>query len=511
MQTEPASARESLPGQATSFWIATSPETMHPSLPGDLSADVAVLGGGIAGLTAALLLKRSGAKVVVLEANRIGSGVTGHTTGKLTSAHGLIYRDLIERFGAERARQYAQANREAVEFVASLVRDEGIQCDFHRDFACTYTTDDGQMKAVEAEVQAAGQLGLPVGYVESLDLPFPIRAAIRYENQAYFHSRKYLAALAERIVGDGSHVFENTRARNVHEGRPCEVVTDRGTVKAERVIVATHFPILNRGLFFAKMRVTRSYLLAATVLGELPAGMYINADEPTRTMRKHTLDSGEVFLIVGGENHEVGHVTDTIERYRHAESFAREQFRVQSIRYRWSTQDNRPADRVPFIGHHSLLSNRLFVATGFQGWGLSNGTVAGRILADRIAGRSNPWQEVFDANRIMPLVSGRAVSMNLHVARTFVEDRLPGGKRKAAADLAPGQAALADKNGREVAAFRDEQGQLHAVSPVCVHMGCKVRWNNAERSWDCPCHGSRYQHDGTVIHAPATRGLEKIP
>lgn len=166
---------------------------------------------------------------------------------------------------------------------------------------------------------------------------------------------------------------------------------------------------------------------------------------------------------------------------------------------------------VAVVGHHSLLSNRLYVATGFQGWGLSNGTAAGKILADRIAGRASPWQEVFDTNRIMPLVSGRAVSMNVHVAKTFIEDRLPGAKRKAAADLAPGEAAFADQGGREAAAFREEQGPLHTVSPVCVHMGCKVRWNNAERSWDCPCHGPRYRYDGAVIHALACRDLERMP
>lgn len=498
-----------LPGQHTSLWIGTTPQTNYPSLGNDMAVDVAVIGGGIVGLTTALLLKRSGASVAVLESKRIAEGVTGHTTAKITSAHGLIYHYLLQHVKEERARQYADANQAAIEFIASYLEENRIAADFHRTFACTYTLDDKEVRSIQTEVEAASELGLPVTYTESLPLPFSVRAAICYDNQAFFHPRKYLLAMAAQIPGDGSHIFEMTRAKDVEEGSPCRIMTGKGTVKADRVIVATNFPILNRGLFFAKMTPMRSYLMAVKIEGELPEGMYINTETPIRTLRKHVTDSGEALLLVGGENHETGHDSNTIERYQKAEAFARKHFNIQEIVYRWSTQDNRPVDRIPFVGRHSQLSHRVYLATGMQGWGMTNGTAAGMILSDQIAGRPNPWSSVYDPLRFTPFLSKKFISQNIHIAKMFIVDHLPRGGKKSLSDLNPGEADVVEQDNESIAAFKDEQGQVHMVSPFCAHMGCKVSWNNAEESWDCPCHGSRYTHDGIVVHAPASGDLEK--
>ncbi|MDD5204697.1 MAG: FAD-dependent oxidoreductase, partial [Desulfobacterales bacterium] len=337
--------------------------------------------------------------------------------------------------------------------------------------------------------------------------PFPVKGAICYENQAYFHPRKYLLSMAEIIPGGGSRIFENTRVGDVEEGSPCRVITERGVVKAEQVIVATHFPILNRGLFFAKMTPFRSYLTAMSLEQEAPEGMYISLDAPFHTIRKHRTDNGEDYLLLGGEDHEVGHEGNTAERYRRIETFARDLFRIRDILYRWSTQDNSPVDQVPFIGRHSLLSRRIYVATGFQGWGMTNGTVAGVLLSDMISGRKNPWSGVFDPNRFTSFITRKFFSQNIHIAEMFVTDRVAGRAEKSLSDLKPGEGAIIKQNDKEFAASRDEEGIMRVLSPACTHMGCKVTWNNAEESWDCPCHGSRFDRDGKVIQAPAVKDL----
>jgi glycine/D-amino acid oxidase-like deaminating enzyme/nitrite reductase/ring-hydroxylating ferredoxin subunit len=499
--------REFTRGKTTPLWIDTADEAEHPALPCTMSFDVAVVGGGIAGLTAAVLLKHSGAKVAVLEAGRIARGVTAHSTAKITSGHDVIYQDLINRFSEEKARQYAEANQGAVEFIAAFADERGVSCDFRRSFACTYTCEDQNLERIQKEVEIAGDLRLPVTYTESLPLPFPVKGAICYENQAYFHPRKYLLSMAEIIPGGGSRIFENTRVGDVEEGRPCRVITERGVVKADQVIVATHFPILNRGLFFAKMTPFRSYLTAMSLEQEAPEGMYISLDAPFHTIRKHRTDNGEDYLLLGGEDHEVGHEGNTAERYRRIETFARDHFRIRDILYRWSTQDNSPVDQVPFIGRHSLLSRRIYVATGFQGWGMTNGTVAGVLLSDMIAGRKNPWSGVFDPNRFTPFISRKFFSQNIHIAEMFVTDRVTGRAEKSLSDLEPGEGGIVEQNGKEFAASRDEEGTTRVLSPSCTHMGCKVTWNNAEESWDCPCHGSRFDRDGKVIQAPAVKDL----
>jgi nitrite reductase/ring-hydroxylating ferredoxin subunit len=253
----------------------------------------------------------------------------------------------------------------------------------------------------------------------------------------------------------------------------------------------------------------RSYLTAMRMEQEPPEGMYISLDAPFHTIRKHQTDTGENYLLLGGEDHEVGHEGNTAERYRRIETFARNHFQVQETLYRWSTQDNNPVDQVPYIGRHSLLSRRVYVATGFQGWGMTNGTVAGVLLSDRIAGRKNPWSPVFETNRFTPFISKKFFFQNIHIAEMFVTDRVTGRAEKTLSDLLPGEGGIVEENGKEFAASRDEDGRMRVLSPSCTHMGCKVTWNNAEESWDCPCHGSRFKRDGTVIHAPAVKGLSE--
>jgi glycine/D-amino acid oxidase-like deaminating enzyme/nitrite reductase/ring-hydroxylating ferredoxin subunit len=499
-----------LEGKNTSLWVDTAPETDYPVLKPGLHVDVAVLGGGIAGLTTALLLKRGGAKVAVVEAGRVGAGVTAYTTAKVTSLHGIQYQSVESSFGADGARVYAEANEAGLAQVAAFVDELGIDCDFRRKPAFTYAEDEADRGKVEDEVEAAQRAGLKASFTEETDLPWPVAGAIRVEDQAEFHPRRYLVELAAAIPGRGSHVFERTRAYAVSGGERVRIATTRGEMTADDIVVATHFPFLDRGGYFARMHPERSYGLGLYLKrgAKAPQGMYLSTESPSHTVRSHPTPRGEM-VITGGESHKTGQGGDTAERVARLERWARERFDVRSIEYRWSTQDNMPVDGVPFIGRLAPFQKRIWVATGFMKWGLTGGTAAGMILTDLISGRDNPWAGLFDSTRFKPLASAKElVKENANVGVRFVGDRVARPDVRSAADLAPGQAGLVRRGAGKVAAYREPSGELHVVSADCTHLGCQVKWNEAETSWDCPCHGSRFHFTGRVIQGPAVKDLE---
>lgn len=502
----------SLQEENISLWVATTPPTAYPPLAGDVTVDVAVIGGGLTGLQTALLLKKSGVRVAVVEAGHVASGTSGYTTAKITSQHGLMYRDLLESIGAERAAIYGAANEAAIGRIDALVAEHDIDCDFRRVPNVVYTEDAARVEDLRAEAEASQRLGLPAAYTEQTELPFPVAAAVRFEEQAMFHPRKYCLGVAMLIPGEGSHLFEQTRATDVQggtEGKPYEVLTERGTIRAEHVVVATQIPFLDRGGFFAKTHPQRSYLLALEIDGALPDGMYLSADSPTRSVRSHAED-GMSFLLVGGEGHKVGQDPDTRQRYAALESWSREHYAVRSVGYRWSAQDYMPVDGVPYIGKLTGGSDRILTATGFQKWGMTTSMVAGMILTDTILGRENAWSALFDATRLDLQRSAKDFLVeNADVAKRFVGDRLDMLTAADISTLAPGEGGIVDAGGTKVAAYRDEHGTIQAVSPRCAHMGCIVSWNTAEKTWDCPCHGSRYTVEGHAIQGPTVADLER--
>jgi glycine/D-amino acid oxidase-like deaminating enzyme/nitrite reductase/ring-hydroxylating ferredoxin subunit len=489
-------------------WLASAPTPGYAPLAGDRRTDVCVIGAGITGLTTALLLAEAGRSVIVLDMDEVGAGVTGYTTAKLSVLHGATYKDLRSRHSAETCRVYADANQGGLDLIARWVDERGIDCDFRRKADHTYAAEPDAVSDVERVAEAAQEAGLSAHLTGEADLPFDVHAAVRLDGMAEFHPRRYLLALAAALP-EGS-VHERTRVVGVEDGAPCRVHTDRGVVEADEVVVATHYPMLDRGLFFARLSPERSYALGVRVTGTPPQGMYISTGSTTRSLRSAPLDGGEL-LIVGGEGHKTGQGGSTTERYERLEQFARRHFEVEDIPYRWAAQDCQPADGLPYVGAVSPVSKHLWTATGYRKWGLTNGTAAAMMLADRLLERDNPWASTFDANRFTPRASAATlVKENVNVGFHFFADRLAPPDAGSPEELEPGQGGIVRVDGERMAAFRDDDGTLHAVSPVCTHLGCHVKFNDAERTWDCPCHGSRFAVDGTVIEGPAVRDLDQL-
>ena len=488
-----------------SIWLTTADGAGFPLLDRDVAVDVAVVGGGITGLTTALALKRQGATVAVAERETVAAGATGYTTAKISALQSTHLSDIRSKNGADGAAAYATATLEAVARIAALVEEEGIECDFEQRDAFTYAGDQQEVASGEQEADAAREAGLAVESTTETGLPWEVPAAVRLAGQAQFQPVAYTRGLAQRVDGDGSHVFERTHVTGVEDGAPCRVETAGGaTITAERVVVATNYPLLDRGLFFARLEATRSYCVALPIRGDVPQGMLITAGQPTRSLRTF-----RDHLIVGGEGHQTGAADARPERYEALVEFGERHFPVgPGTPYRWSTQDGMPVDSLPYIGLYTPRSKRLYVAAGFMKWGMTSATIAATLLTDLIAGRDNPYAARFDPNRASLRALPKTAKLNLHAGREFFGARAKPAEASSSAQVPAGEARVVRSGTGKIGVFRDEDGGVHGVSLRCTHLGCLVRFNDAERSWDCPCHGSRFDVDGAVLAGPATKPLE---
>ena len=495
-----------------SLWRATHQLGGFPALPGSLEADVAIVGGGISGLTAAVILSRAGRRVVLLERDVIGSGETGNTTSHLTEAVDARYKTLISDFGEEGARLVAASSRDAIDWIDAITRQAPMDCAFQRVPGYLYTERRPDLEALADELDAARRAGCAVAWSDDVPLPFPAHGAVRWDNQAQVHATAYLDGLLKEAVTQGAQVFENTRVVGVQDGEPCLVETDRGIVRAAHVFVAANVPVNNRVLLHTKIAAYRSYAVAGAHAPAAVTGLFWDTDSPYHYIRTHTVN-GHTYLIVGGEDHRTGEKMDTDACYQRLDDYAQRRFGMAGPAFRWSGQIIEPVDGLPFIGLNAG-SKQVYVATGYAGNGMTFGTLAGMIVSDAMQGIQNPYARLYDATRVKPLSAAKDyVTENVAFPVHLITDRLTSlnVEDRPVQALSPGEGGIFNSDEGKIAVCRDAQGTVHACSAVCTHLGCDVAWNKAEQTWDCPCHGSRFSPDGAVINGPAVSDLRRIP
>ncbi|RNI24519.1 FAD-dependent oxidoreductase [Rufibacter latericius] len=496
--------------EKTSIWRQDAEEYHYPTLQGNLVADVVVIGGGITGITTAHLLAAAGKRVVVLEAHKVAESTTGYSTGNLYAPVGEYLHLLKKKYDQETVNTLTTSRIAAINLIESLVKRFSIDCHFKRVPWYLLTEHTEEDSFIRKEYETALAAGLPAHLDNAPPLPFPVSSALRIDHQAQLNPMAYVKELAAYTAGINCLIFENSSVLEVEEGKTNVVHTQHGKVRAKQVIHATHTP---KGIWFLHTLLGpyREYALAVSLNSPYPEGTFWEYHGMHHhSMRPYTNDRGEHFLLILGESHKVGHKEDNEENFRKLEEFVRQRFDVKDVEYRWAAQQYKPADSLPYIGRKHSGSD-IYVATGFEADGLTYGTLAAMILSDLILERENPWAEMYSPTRHQPMkASAKFVKENVDVMMQYLKDLPYRSQVEELADINAGEGKNIELDGKNYGAYRDDAGKLHVVSAVCTHMACLVHFNKAEKSWDCPCHGSRFDVDGHVLEGPAYLDLSRM-
>ena len=495
-------------GPQTSLWSQTADVPKYAPLNENLNVDVCVIGAGIAGMSTAYTLARAGQRVVVLDDGDIGSGETGRTTAHITAALDDRYFNIESMHGEEGARIAAESHMAAINRAEEICRHENIDCDFRRVDGYLFLAEQHTERLLERELEAAHRAGISdTELVERAPLPFwDTEVCLRFPNQGQFHPLKYLAGLARGIVRDGGRIFTGSHVDEVQDGAAPTVKTGKHTITARFVVVATNASISDYVVTHAKQEPFRTFVIAARIpTGSVPAILLWDTPDPYHYIRIQQFADHDV-LIVGGEDHKTGHQDDGAERFRLLEAWTRERFpMVQSIDYRWSGQVLEPVDYMSFTGRTPGGKN-VYMHSGDSGNGITHGIMAGILLTDLIMGRDNKWAELYQPTRVSLRATPTLIKHNVEAMLDFAQYVLPAEDIEG---IQPNEGRVISRHGKRIAAYRDADGLLHERSAVCTHLKCIVEWNSTEKSWDCPCHGSRFDPHGNVLNGPAIAPLSE--
>jgi len=500
-------------GNTVSLWQDTvKPLHSEQGFPADNEVfDVVIVGGGITGITTGLQLKKAGKSVLIAEAHNLGFGTTGGTTAHLNTFYETSYDVLIHKFGENNAQLVAKATRQALDLIKRNIEEYNIDCGYERKKGYLYSQDEKQSKELEKIYEASKKVGMSCEFTDKIVVKVPFEKALLLEDQAQFHPTRYIEALAKEFQKLGGIIMENCRVTDVDETNPLTVNTSQGKLKAQNLIYATHIPPGVNLLHF-RCAPYRSYVIAVKLKNEAdyPDGLAYDMYDPYHYFRTQEVD-GEKYFIVGGEDHKTGHEENTEACFTKLEAFVRTHYDIESVAYRWSSQFFDPADGLSYIGHLPGHPHNMFVATGFGGIGMTNSHIAALTLTDLIASGKSEYEHVFNPNRIKPVAGFNSfVKEAVDVVGHLVSSAFPKEKLEALVELAPGEGRVVNYEHHKIALYKDEQGVLHAVSPACSHIKCEVGWNPSEKTWDCPCHGSRYSAEGEMLTAPARKDLQQI-
>ncbi len=498
-------------GALTSLWQNNLPDFSGRTvtLPQQVF-DVVIAGGGITGITTALLLQKAGRSCLVAEAHSLCFGTTGGTTAHLNTFLDTSYKDIIKDFGEDSAQLVARACRQALDLVKQHVETYNIDCGYAEKDGYVYAQDEQQVKELDDLIDASLKAGAEVAFASQIPVPIPFQKAIVYRRQAQMHPTRYVLALARAFEEAGGVILQNCRIDSVKDKAPLEMETSLGSLQAHKLIYATHIPPHINLLHF-RCAPYRSYVMAVTLHdGAYPDGLAYDMYDPYHYYRTQEVD-GQQYLIAGGEDHKTAHVMNTDACFTRLESHLRQHFPVDQVAFKWSSQYFEPSDGLAYIGRLPGNSENILVATGYSGNGITYSHIAALTLSDLVLKGQSAYARLFDPARIKPVAGFAAfVKENADVVKEFVGKRIGQEKLAALAGLAPGEGKVVKFEGTSVAIYKDESGKLYAVNPVCTHAKCVVGWNSAERTWDCPCHGARYDINGQVVTGPAHRGLEVI-
>jgi glycine/D-amino acid oxidase-like deaminating enzyme/nitrite reductase/ring-hydroxylating ferredoxin subunit len=507
-------------GHTTSVWMDTTEVPQFQPLTQDLRANVCVIGAGIAGMTTAYLLARAGRAIVLIDDGPIGGGETSRTTAHLTAALDDRYYNIEIMHGEEGARLAAESHMSAIHRIENIASMEDIDCDFQRVEGFLFLGGENTRKDLERELEATHRAGImdtqlvdriPFGFWDS-------GPALRFPRQATFHPLKYLKGLARAILRDGGKIYTGVHAEKIEDGEPAKVTTSDGhVIHADNVVVCTNTPVNDWLIIHSKQAAYRTYVIGARVpKGSVPRGLYWDTPDPYHYIRLQTAEdkSGHELdydiLMVGGEDHKTGQAQDTEERFVRLEQWTRERFpMIERVDYRWSGQVIEPVDYMAYIGKNPGGDEHIWIATGDSGNGMTHGTIAGIILNELVQGRKHQWAKLYDPSRIKLRATQEFVKENVNVAEQY-KDWFSAGAAGDIATIKPGEGAVLGFGRGKIAVYRDERGEVHQLSAVCTHLYCIVHWNDTEKTWDCPCHGSRFDPYGKVVNGPAIVGLSPV-
>jgi len=473
--------------------------------------DVAIVGGGITGVTTAFNLQKAGKNCILLEAANIGFGTTGGTTAHLNDFFETSFAEAMRFHGEENAHLFKECGFDAMRIIETNVSENAIDCDFEKKSAHMFAMNDRQVEQLEEIVEGSRRVGHEMNYIDEIEFPFPFKKAVEVPNQGQFHSIKYIRALLEIFLRSGGTILEDCICESHEEGEDTVTLsTSRGTISARHVVYATHTPPGINMLHFM-IAPYRSYVIAFSLKNKsYPAKLGYDLDEPYHYYRTHEIN-GEQLLIAGGEDHKTGQVQDTGERFSKLENYVRSYFDVDRILYSWSSQYYEPVDGFPYIGVLPGSGGRIFTGTGFRGNGMMFGTLSAKIIADLILTGSSRYEKMFSPSRIKPIAGFTDfVKEQTAVAVDFIKDKLFADRVGSLAEIQEGEAKVVKYEGQMYAVYKETSGRLHVLKSTCPHAKCEVRWNGAEISWDCPCHGSRFNVNGRMLTGPSVRGLTRV-
>jgi glycine/D-amino acid oxidase-like deaminating enzyme/nitrite reductase/ring-hydroxylating ferredoxin subunit len=499
-------------GNSKSPWQHGLSAIVNPALlkNNETTYDCLVVGGGITGLTAALLLKNAGKNVMLAEANTVGFGTTGGTSAHINNFADTTFKEAESAFGKEGESLFARAIAEGQDIIKRNIGNYKIDCDYEPKSAIVYAEDDQQADQLTSLFAGLATVGIAARFIDEIPVAIPFKKAITIENQAQFHPLKYLQGLQRAYLAAGGNLAENTRIYKVSTSDDVHIAeSSQMTIRAKNVIYATHMPP-NINVMNLECAPYRSYVMAVKLRNDqYPDDLIYDLEEPYHYFRSHTIE-GEKLLLAGGNDHKTGH-EDPEKQMADLENYVRKYFNVSSVKYKWSSQYYIPVDGLPYIGQLPLTPKGIYCATGFNGNGMMLGSVAAKVLSELVISGKSIYRDLFDPCRLKPVDSFKEfVSENADVAYHLVADRFGIHETNSLKRIEPGNGKLVEVDGKKVAAFRDEKGKVHALNPTCTHMGCIVNWNPQEKSWDCPCHGARFAIDGKVLTGPATIDLPQI-